>query len=197
MNLKKLLMDLGNMLVQKHGFDPATVPPPVGFQAEGRKPSTWPIKQFTDWLNECRQAQQVLADVGVEWPTAQNPHPKVEPQWLGCWVMAGPEGELMQWGKDGDTVEPYTDYKMAWAQAKFLAGSKVGLVAPYYILNVYSNGQVRLDEYGKDLTPPEHTSLPECAECSEKLGSMHHPECGKRVIGCPLVVADDCSPDTQ
>lgn len=157
MNLKKLLMDLGNTLVIQCGFDPATTPPPVGFQAEGRKPSTWPIKQFTDWLNECRQAQQVLADVGIIWSTAQDPHPKVEPQWLGCWVITGPEDELMQWGKHGDTNEPYTDYKMAWSQAKYLSSEgcdeqKPGALQPY-ILNVYSNGQVRLDQYGANLSP--------------------------------------------
>lgn len=149
MNLKKLLMDLGNALVTHYSFDP-------GFRYRGGKPrpNTVPIKDFTDWLNGCPQAQQVLADVGVEWPTATDPHPKVDGIWLGCWVMAGPEGELMQWGIDADTVEPYTDYEMAWAQAKFLAENfddqEPDVLQPY-ILNIFSNGKVRLDEYGPDL----------------------------------------------
>jgi len=198
MNLKKLLMDLGNELVQNHGFDPATVPPC------GERRNTNPIKEFTDWVNENPKAQQVLAAVGVEWPTAKDPHPKVEPQWIGCWVMASsPIGELMQWGKDGATVEPYTDYKVAWAQAKFLAGDefKKDESSDYYpyILNIFSNGQVRLDEYGDDLKPTADAiaAKQRCLECEEELGSMHNPSCGKRVIGCPMVCEADCSPDTQ
>jgi len=38
MNLKKLLMDLGNALVHHHGFDPATMQP-TG------QPNTNPIKE--------------------------------------------------------------------------------------------------------------------------------------------------------
>ena len=41
---------------------------------------------------------------------------------------------------------------------------------------------------------PKHTpTTPErCAECERELGKMHHSDCGKRMPGCPQVVADDC-----
>jgi hypothetical protein len=34
-----------------------------------------------------------------------------------------------------------------------------------------------------------------CAECGNALGKPHDPSCGKRVIGCPNVVIDDCYVD--
>ena len=60
MNLKQLLMDLGNLLVLEHGFDPATAP--------SHRPNTWPIRDFTEWLNGCPEARRALADMGVDWP---------------------------------------------------------------------------------------------------------------------------------
>jgi hypothetical protein len=34
-----------------------------------------------------------------------------------------------------------------------------------------------------------------CLECGATQGTYHHPSCGKRVIGCPTVVAEDCQDD--
>ncbi len=31
-----------------------------------------------------------------------------------------------------------------------------------------------------------------CAECDNAVGSPHHSSCGKLVVGCPMVVSDDC-----
>ena len=31
-----------------------------------------------------------------------------------------------------------------------------------------------------------------CTECGVALGESHQPSCGKRVVECPEVVADDC-----
>ena len=36
-------------------------------------------------------------------------------------------------------------------------------------------------------------ALPVCLECEQPLGARHDPGCGKRVIGCPEVVMDDCA----
>ena len=67
-NLKLLLMELGNKLVQ-YGFDPAP-------GAEGWKPTgelilpknTLPIKEFSKWINENHEVQIALANLDVSWP---------------------------------------------------------------------------------------------------------------------------------
>lgn len=63
-NLKLVLMDLGNRLVTKHGFNPAS-----HFSSD--HPSTKPIKDFTDFLNQCPEAQEELADMGIDYPTVK------------------------------------------------------------------------------------------------------------------------------
>jgi len=59
-NLKAILTDLGNMLVTHHGFDPA-VPT--------TRRSTNAIKDFTEWLNSCPEAVELLNQMGFDWPT--------------------------------------------------------------------------------------------------------------------------------
>ena len=62
MNLKEILMLLGNGLVTEHQFAPA------GGFADPGEPSTQPITDFTEWLNNCPEAQRVLEGLGVQWP---------------------------------------------------------------------------------------------------------------------------------
>lgn len=64
-NLKQILMELGNKLVTEHGFEPAT-----GMWAKAN--NTVAIKDFTDWVNASPQAQQALADMGVDWPVVKK-----------------------------------------------------------------------------------------------------------------------------
>ena len=61
MNLKMLLMVLGNTLVGEHGYTPS------GCFAEDES-TTQPITDFTEWLNNNPQAQEVLHNQGIEWP---------------------------------------------------------------------------------------------------------------------------------
>ena len=61
MNLKHVLMELGNRLVTDRRFNP-------GISENESGPSTFPIVQFTKWLNDTPAAQEVLADMGVRWP---------------------------------------------------------------------------------------------------------------------------------
>lgn len=68
-NLKLLLMNLGNKLVTERGFDPA-VSPAGGFSLPRK--DTLAIKDFTDWLNTCTAAQEILAELGVEWPVTSQ-----------------------------------------------------------------------------------------------------------------------------
>ena len=58
-NLKLALMECGNQLVTHHGFNPAA--------SGDDPPSTQPIKDFTDWLNETPDAQSILATMGMNW----------------------------------------------------------------------------------------------------------------------------------
>lgn len=62
-NLKGLLMELGNTLVTEHGYLPATSPSNRQDAA-----NTWPLRDLTDWLNNSPEAQQVLKEMGWEWP---------------------------------------------------------------------------------------------------------------------------------
>ena len=69
-NLKKVLMDLGNELVMEHGYEPATGKSTPGV------PNTVPIKAFTDYINNSPEAIVTLRKLGVEWPTAIVPSRK-------------------------------------------------------------------------------------------------------------------------
>jgi hypothetical protein len=64
MNLKAALMELGNRLVTEHRFHPATS---ASLRTEWDS-STWPIREFTEWLNRCQTARNLLAEMGYEWP---------------------------------------------------------------------------------------------------------------------------------
>lgn len=61
-NLKWVLMELGNRLVLKHGFDPPIVS----------------IKIFTEFLNKCPEAQIILREMGFEWPVSERPDQSLE-----------------------------------------------------------------------------------------------------------------------
>lgn len=59
MNLKQILMELGNRLVQEKHFYPA---------GSRGIPNTSPITQFTEWLNRTREAREILSEMDVVWP---------------------------------------------------------------------------------------------------------------------------------
>jgi hypothetical protein len=61
-NLKELLMTLGNRLVIERGFDPAN--------ANERAYSTRAISEFTEWINAAEDARELLAEMGMDWPMA-------------------------------------------------------------------------------------------------------------------------------
>ena len=63
MNLKAVLMELGNRLVTEKHYLPA---------GSRGMPNTSPIKQFTDWLNRTRDAREILSELGVEWPVIKQ-----------------------------------------------------------------------------------------------------------------------------
>jgi hypothetical protein len=61
MDLKRILMELGNKLVMEHHYEPA-----VGW-CDDCVNNTHPIKKFTEWVNEHPKVQEVLRELGLEW----------------------------------------------------------------------------------------------------------------------------------
>lgn len=69
-NLKQVLMELGNRLVTEEGYDP----PQPHLEQEY---STTELQRFTEWLNTNEPARRVLAEMGYNWPV--TPKPKQKP----------------------------------------------------------------------------------------------------------------------
>lgn len=67
LNLKMILMQLGNKLVMEHGYDPATIP------VQAKIPNTIAIKDFTEFVNNSPESRVVLREMGLEWPIAAVP----------------------------------------------------------------------------------------------------------------------------
>lgn len=68
MDLKRILMELGNKLVLEHGYEPSGPMPEnlrAGLQTDV---STEPITLFAEWLNANPDARRILAEMGVQWP---------------------------------------------------------------------------------------------------------------------------------
>lgn len=63
-DLKKVLMELGNKLVQEHGYLPGYNPHHL---------STDAIVGFTRWINNHAEAHQVLEELGLRWSTVEEP----------------------------------------------------------------------------------------------------------------------------
>ena len=71
MNLKQVLMLLGNELVGK-GYTPASM-------VAGSDPSsTKPIKDFTEWINSNPDVIASLEGMGIEWPVVEREQRKGE-----------------------------------------------------------------------------------------------------------------------
>ena len=74
MNLKEVMMELGNKLVIKHRFTPTRMP----ITAAEADRSTEHIQRFTEWVNRTPEAREALHEMGVEWPIVPIPHPPEE-----------------------------------------------------------------------------------------------------------------------
>lgn len=69
MNLKWILMTLGNNLVARRHFDPSRV------SLSSEEKSTDPIRQFTEWLNGTPEAVKELKELGIAWPMKPGDEP--------------------------------------------------------------------------------------------------------------------------
>lgn len=78
-NLKEILMVLGNRLVTERKYFPSSVGENEGLV------STRPITAFTNWINETPDAQQILSELGFIWPTISRfQKSKLKPlEWSG------------------------------------------------------------------------------------------------------------------
>ena len=74
-NLKKVLMEMGNKLVLEHGFDPGHNDHWLS-AVTVTNTSTQAIYEFTVWLNRVPEAREVLAEMGIEWPVVETPTDK-------------------------------------------------------------------------------------------------------------------------
>jgi hypothetical protein len=66
-DLKRVLMELGNRLVTEYGYNPVD-----GFIYEN---TTLPIKDFTEFLNAHAAARQILAEMGYSWRVSNKEKP--------------------------------------------------------------------------------------------------------------------------
>lgn len=73
-NLKKVLMELGNKLVLERGFDPVgdSALSPLIVKDLMSDHTTAYITMFTTWLNAHPDAQDILKDMGIEWPMPRS-----------------------------------------------------------------------------------------------------------------------------
>lgn len=75
MNLKKVLMDLGNTLVLDRGFLPSGPVPAEVRAALLEDTTTEPIVLFTEWVNLHPEARQSLEGMGISWPMPRREAP--------------------------------------------------------------------------------------------------------------------------
>ena len=70
---------------------------------------------------------------------------------IGVWVVAcTPQCEIVKWGKDGDTEQPFTSREEAQSHADYLTSTAEHSDDGFYLLFLYSNGQIRTEEYYED-----------------------------------------------
>lgn len=62
-DLKEVLMVLGNRLVLEYGYEPATATELLPHNVK----NTHVINAFTIWMNEHLEAQEALKELGMKW----------------------------------------------------------------------------------------------------------------------------------
>lgn len=75
LNLKKILMKLGNRLVTERSYTPASM---MWKWADDKDfaHSTGPIDDFTRWLNQNTAARELLEEMGIYWPVVNTENRK-------------------------------------------------------------------------------------------------------------------------
>lgn len=76
-NLKLILLDAHNQLVQNHNWIPGEGPPDQTEPAIAKAPTTQPLIDFVNFLNVNPQVQDLLRRQGVDWISNDEEKPKV------------------------------------------------------------------------------------------------------------------------
>ncbi len=71
-NLKAILMQITNRLVAEKGWTEATPRNADVSPAIAAKPSTQPLLDFSQFMNDNPEVAALLLEFGLEWPVAQN-----------------------------------------------------------------------------------------------------------------------------
>ena len=74
MNLKLILLDLHNQLIQNNNWIPGEGPPDQieMIPAVAKAPTTQPVLEFLDFLNGSPEAQACLKNHGLEWSQSEQ-----------------------------------------------------------------------------------------------------------------------------
>jgi len=66
-NLKLILLDTHNQLIQQHNWIPGEGPPDQAEPAIAKAPTTQPLIDFVNFLNANPQVQDLLKRHGIDW----------------------------------------------------------------------------------------------------------------------------------
>lgn len=67
-DLKRIFMELGNRLVQEHGFDPSQTGDMCDSSELVAARCTFPLVYITEFFNNHEEARQLLFELGGKWP---------------------------------------------------------------------------------------------------------------------------------
>jgi hypothetical protein len=78
LDLKRLLMRMGNKLVTDHGFNPSIAHKRAVEEQPEHLHSTHWIGVLTEAINQSREMRLVLSDLGIDWPMPGGQHERME-----------------------------------------------------------------------------------------------------------------------
>jgi hypothetical protein len=76
-NLKLVILDIHNQLIQNHNWIPGEGPPDQPEAAIAKAPTTQPLIDFVNFLNVNPQVRDLLKRHGVEWESVNEEKPVV------------------------------------------------------------------------------------------------------------------------
>lgn len=74
-NLKLIILDTHNQLVQQHNWIPGEGPPDQAEPAIAKAPTTQPLIDFVNFLNVSPQVRDLLKRHGLDWDSNDNENP--------------------------------------------------------------------------------------------------------------------------
>jgi hypothetical protein len=77
-NLKQVLMEMGNKLVTQHGFAPSIAHRQTVESQPQHLHSTHWIGVLTEAINQSPEMRYVLSDLGIDWPMPGGQHDRMD-----------------------------------------------------------------------------------------------------------------------